>query len=114
LPANTTPQPQQTAKLAPAGLGHQRQHRRHGVLGEQLLPRQDHHQKAERIAQTFDQERAGQPLHVMVEQGARQHRETHGHAGRQRRPAQRRHAARQLLFALAANRLVQHHRPRRA
>ncbi len=103
-----TPQPGHHPEPAPFPPGDHRQHRCQGVLGEQLLPRQNDDEKADGIADAGDDGGTGQVPQRRGQHGLGQHGKANGKAGGEPRPPQRAEGPRQLPFALGADDLVDH------
>ena len=87
--------------------------RRQRVLGEQLLPAENHNQKPDRVADPDQQRRPGRVGQLGLQQPLGHQREAHREAGGDPRPGQRRSGTRQLRLAFGAHRLVDDGRRRR-
>ena len=107
------PQAQQLPEAAPARIGHHRQHGREGVLGEQLLAREDDDEEADGVTQPAHQASPGRVRQRRAQQRRDEGGEPHRQTRRERRPGQRGGTACQLGVPFAANRLVQNLHPRR-
>lgn len=107
------PEPQQQSQVGAGRVVHHRQDRRHGVFGKKLLARHDDDNKAEGVAEAFQQKAARNAFQMHMENPLRQQRRAHRQPGGDSRPEQRHRIALQLFFAILADVFVNGHRTRR-
>ena len=107
------PQAKQDQQIARRGFMHDRQYRRDGVFGKQLLARHDDNDETEGVAEVLDEKTAGIVRQAGVENAFRRQRGTHRQPGGDRRPQQRQPVALQLFFAFHPDLFMHRRRARR-